>query len=125
MDETDRSELFRERTRDVILAMRAQYLASGANALTHWDQITARARAALQMHPTAARWMGELARTLRIGAPSNSTSSAMLALEAEVDGRGLSAVWREAMRHELPLVMAEARFEAEARKERREGAKHA
>ena len=120
MDEQEQSELFRERTRDVLLALRAQYLAGGANALKHWAQLESRARAALRTRSTAGRWASEMCRRLGVGAPSPALSRSILSLEADVDGRGLSRAWRAAMSFELPLVLAEARLEAEVRKERAE-----
>lgn len=119
MDGQEQVELFRQRTMDVILALRAQYLAMGGNSLTHWDQIAARATGALRTTTTAAQWTSEVLRRLRIVAPSSSLSLAMVALEADVDGRGLSATWRLVMRRELPVVIAEARLEAEARQKAR------
>lgn len=123
-DSERRSEEARERlrdvTRDVILQMRAQYLAGGGNALTHWDHIAARVKAAIQMRSTAATWGTEMMRTLRLGSPSRSLSSALVALKNEVDEAGRSREWRSVMLSEHSLVMAEARLEAEARRDARE-----
>jgi hypothetical protein len=112
-------EVVRDLTRDVILEMRAQYLANGANAMKHWEQIEARVKAAAMSTSTVGEWASELMRTLRLGAPSSSLSSALLTLVAEVDGRGMSQRWAEQVERELGLLMAEVRVEADARRERR------
>ncbi len=121
MEKSEREwgEVARDLTRDVVLEMRAQYLAGGANALTHWDQITSRVKAAAMSTSTAAEWSSEVMRTLRLGAPSSSLSSALATLVAEVDGRGRSQRWIEQVERELGLLMAETRLEAEGRRERR------
>jgi hypothetical protein len=112
-------EVVRDMTRDVILEMRAQYLANGANAMKHWEQIEARVKAAAMSTSTVGEWSSEVMRTLRLGAPSSSLSSALLTLVAEVDGRGMSQRWVEQVERELGLLMAEVRVEADARRERR------
>lgn len=127
VNKAEQEDLFRELTADVILDMRAQYLAGGGNAVTHWDRLTSCATSALKKRPTAAKWVTEMVRALRLGAPSSKLSASATTLEREVDLRGLSREWKGLMRSEMAMVIADARMEALARKEAREGeeAEHA
>lgn len=112
----NRKEVLEQATVRVLLAIRARYLAEGANALKHWDQLHDRMRSAIEevKHKTVAAWFTRLAETLDIQVTS-SISSVVAELEAEVQTTERSA-WANMVREEHAMLIALAQKEAEARK---------
>lgn len=102
----------------MLLEVRAEYLAGGANALKHWQQLHDRALLATRTSSRISEWTTTLARALQLGSPSKSRSSAMITLCEEVDADDAEAL--DLIEDELGYVMARCRLEAERRKAARE-----
>lgn len=111
-------------TTDLVLCLRAQYLAGGASALKHWDQLAERLRAATRTSSTAEAWATRLCRDLLVAVPSAQTSAAMEALVLATRRHGAVA-WLALVEREWAYVMARARRLAEERREERLAAKEA
>lgn len=104
-------------TVDVVMELRRQYLAGGANALKHWDQITDRMRAATRTCAGPEEWVTKLCRDLQIAAPSSSLSSAVEALTEMVRrSRGGAHAWLALVEREYAFMIARARRLAEERR---------
>lgn len=116
MDDGKRDRVL-DRVVDLLMAVRAEYLGAGANALKHWDQIHDRAKLATRTSERLSEWCTTLRRRLNLGSPSSSTSSAIVALCAEVDADDAEAL--DLIESEMGFVMARCRLEAERRKEER------
>jgi hypothetical protein len=113
----EQKEKLRTMTVEVILSNRRQYLALGANALTHWDMLHNRALSAVRRSGTVDKWVSLFRRSLQLAAPDSSACSVILDLtttvkELRADGATLAMI-----RDELGLLMAMARKCAEERKE--------
>jgi hypothetical protein len=100
----------------LLMELRRAYLAAGGSPLKHWDQITDRLRAAARTSATVPEWTTALMRSLQLGAPSRSLSSAIDALAVAVTEVG-AAAWLDLLEREHGYVMARARLEAERRRE--------
>lgn len=100
-----------------VLAARAEFLAQGANSLSHWEQIETRMRAAAKMTTTAPEWMTRTLRGLRIVGQSRSLSLATVALAAAVGDR--PGVLLDLIDRDSAYILALARSEAERRKRAR------
>lgn len=123
LDKQQKEDL-RNRLVSLILEVRRQYLAEGANSLKHWDQLQGALKSAGRQAETVEQWYSTLARKVRLGPPSSSLSSDVVALREYVDGLGAEArteFLRMAM-DELPLLVALARSAADARREARDDA---
>lgn len=103
-----------------LLTVRGEYLAAGANALKHWQQIQDRALLATRTSERISEWTSSVARELQLGSPSSSRSSATLALTDLVDADDGEAL--DVIEVELGYIMARCRVEAERRREEREAA---
>lgn len=114
----------RDRVLDAVVALlmtvRGEYLAAGANALKHWQQIHDRALLATRTSERISEWGTTLAHELQLGSPSSSRSSALIALCDEVDADDAEAL--DLIESELQIVMARCRLEADRRREEREAA---
>lgn len=105
----------------LLLALRAEYLSSGASAITHWDHLKTRPLAAARMCSSLDEWFTQTRRKLQLGAPSKDSSRFLVALTSECadQGRRDKAVLRF-IEKRIDMLIALARGEAEQRKERRE-----
>jgi len=117
--DNDKREALIQRTVAVVLELRRQYLATGANALKHWQQIHDRLRISVRTTTSVAEWATRMQAGLKLGVPSSSLSSAILLLEDEAACIPQPA-WLDLIEREHAYVMAVARKEAEDRKEQRE-----
>lgn len=104
-----------------LLALRAEYLTAGANAMTHWEHLQTRPQAAARTQGTLAEWIDATRRGLRLGAPTRDSSTCSLALLREARDQG----WADAtalgwIERRMSLVIARARERADERKARRE-----
>lgn len=115
MDE--RREAMRLATVRWIAYVRMEYLRAGASPLKHWEQIQSRMLAATRSASTVGEWATRMMRGLQLPPPSNSGSLALDDLVTVV-GKDCGA-WLDMIEQEYGLVMAEARLDAEARKEKR------
>lgn len=106
-------------TADVLIEVRAQYLAGGANALKHWDQISDRMRAATRTQANPQAWCTKLLRDLQISTPSSSTSSALERLCEAVGIIGKPAEWLRLIDAEHAYIIARVRTMAEERRDAR------
>ncbi len=102
-------------TVDVVMELRRMFLATGANPLSHWDQIESRMRAATRTCAGPEEWCTKLCRDLRLSAPSNSLSSAMEDL-TEAARRYGAARWLALVEREYAYMIAKARRIAEERR---------
>ena len=121
MDEGRRDRVI-DRVVALLMEVRAEYLASGANALKHWQQLHDRALLATRTSSRIGEWATTLSAELQIGSPSSSRSSALIALTDEVDADDAEAL--DLIEDELTWIMALCRTEAERRREAREEAAH-
>lgn len=120
----ERKHALRWATVRVLLALRSEYLRTGANALKHWEQLQSRMRAAARMTTTPEEWVTRMQRGLQIPTTSSSLSSAMAALSDEVATLPRPSVWLDLVEREHGYLMAMARLEAEDRKEKRQEDDH-
>lgn len=118
VDETT-METWRLLTAGALLDLRSAYLKAGASPLKHWDQILDRMRAAARTSASVEEWHTSMCRSLQLGAPSSSASSALAELRATVGSARGS--WLDMIDREHGLLMAMARLEAERRKNARAG----
>jgi hypothetical protein len=119
LDETTKEKL-RTLTVEVLLVMRAAYLAAGANPIKHWEQLQDRARSAARRSQSPEEWATALARGLQLPALSSSGSRALVDLVAAVAERGCAVEWLDLIEREYGLLMAMTRLCAEERKAARE-----
>ena len=109
-------------TVNLVLAVRAQYLAGGANAIDHWDQLATRMRVATRTTVSPEQWVSTLLRRLKINTPSVDTSRAADALaeacaRTTAEGRGSGGVlWLNHVDAEFAFILARCRVIAEERK---------
>lgn len=115
----DEMERWREATTGVMLDLRSAYLRAGASPLKHWDQLLDRMRAAARTAASVEEWHTSMSRSLQLGAPSNSASSALADLRALVGAARTE--WLDMIDREHGLLIAMARLEAERRKGDRGG----
>lgn len=109
-----------------LLALRREYLATGANAITHWDQLQTRMIAASRTTGTVAGWVSKVRYSLRLGAPSRDSSQCSTALERETqEERVKDADVLRLVERRAPMLVALARVTAEERKEAAIAAKEA
>lgn len=104
----------------LMLEVRKDFLAGGAKALTHWDQLQTRMRRAAATTGTFPAWFTSLCLGLRLAAPSNSTSSAaakVISALAEIE-RGDRA-WISLINAEYACILARCRLEADRRREQK------
>lgn len=98
----------------VMMATRSEYLAAGASALKHWDQLHDRLHLALRTSSTAEQLVTALRRGLRLSAPSSDSSAAAVDLVGAMDADPTQ--WIGMLEDEIGLVMARSRLEAERRR---------
>lgn len=99
----------------VMMATRAEYLAAGANALKHWDQLHDRLHLALRTSSTAEQLVTSLRRGLHLSAPSSDSSAAAIDLVTAMDADPSACM--DMLESEIGLVMARSRVEAERRRD--------
>ena len=119
LDDQQRERL-RTLTVEVILAVRREYLASGANALTHWDQIQDRMRMATRTTTSPEEWATALCRSLRLPALHSVSCLALLDLANAVRDMKCAPSWLDQCEREYGWIIALARRSAEQARERRE-----
>lgn len=116
IDETARERL-RNLTVEVLLEIRAAHLRTGsANVLRHWDQLQDRVRAASRVSTNVESFATELARSMRVDAPSVAHATAVRQLADEVRDRACAREWLDLVDEEWGYLMALARSIADARK---------
>ena len=114
----EQRESLRNKTVDVLLAMRAAYLrTSRPNVLRHWDMLQDRMRAAARTTSSPEEWVTETSRRWQLGSPNSDCSAALRSLADEVRERGASREWLDLVEAEYGYLMAMARSIAEQRKE--------
>ena len=113
-----RLEAMRGATVDLILSLRAQYLANGASPLKHWDQISERIQASIRQTSTVDQWCSLMMRQLQLQSPSLNSASSIAALRSTVGVHVLA--WQRMVANETGALMADARLLAEQRKLGRE-----
>lgn len=106
-----------EETRDamvaLLLALRWEYLGTGASPLRHWDQLQDRVRAAARMACDVPSWVTCVSRGLQLGAPSPERAAATERVARLVGDRTSS--WLDAIEAEHGYLMALARLRVQER----------
>ncbi len=116
----DEKERLRTLTVEVLLALRAAYLASPqSNALKHWDILLTRMLAAAKISTTPEEWVTGMTRRLQLGALSSSAYSAITDLADYVREHGLARDWLGLIEREHGHIMALTRLSADKRREAR------
>lgn len=116
-------EEVREATVSLLLAVRAEYLAAGASALKHWDQLQDRVRSAARTSSTLPEWSTALGRSLGLGAPSRDRCSAIDALHKLLMEQREENEWLALVESEYGYLLAMARLRAEQRRETKRASK--
>jgi len=114
-DDEARADAIREAAIRVLLETRREYLAAGANALKHWEQLYDRLVLALRTSSTAEQFVSAFRRGLHLGAPSVEAARAAVALAEAMDADAAS--WIALLEEEVGYLVAAARKAAEERKE--------
>jgi hypothetical protein len=118
LQESEKEKL-RTETVEVLLSIRAAYLAQGANALKHWTQLSDRMRGAVRTSESPEEWYTTMLRTLQIrAAPSLLSSTCLLELADHVRELGAASEWLDMVEREYGLLIAMARKTAEERRDR-------
>lgn len=117
LDEEKR-EALRTRTVNVLLGLRAQYLADGGSPMKHWQQIHDRMRMAAATTASVPEWVTEMQRALQISTPNSKLSTSILELATECETIA-DPDFLDLIEEEHGYIMALARAEAEDRKEQR------
>lgn len=102
-------------TVDVLLHLRRAYLSAGASPIRHWDQMSDRMRAAARTTASVPEWTTAIGRSLQIGAPGKSLSSAIEALTIASTETG-AAAYLDLIEREHGYIIARARLANEQRK---------
>lgn len=105
-------------TVDVLLAMRAQFLATGASALKHWDQLAEAMKSAVRRSSGPETWVSTMGARLRLESPSSDLSAKSVALVETVRRYDVRA-WLALVESEGVYLLARARTLAEERREAR------
>ena len=111
-------ERLRTLTVEVLLEIRRAYLQTGqANVLRHWDQLQDRTRSSARMSSSPEEWATNMARSLRLDAPSSRFSEAVLELTHAVREMSCEGAWLDLLEREYQFMIVMARRCAEQRKE--------
>jgi hypothetical protein len=116
IDEATKEKL-RTQTVELLLVVRAAYLADGGNPLKHWDQIQDRMRSAARRAQTPEEWATLLCKGLQLPVLSGKASKVLVDLVAMVAERGCAMEWLDLIEREYGLLMALTRLCAEQRRE--------
>ena len=118
MDKVQQREAVRDAAVSLMMETRSEFLASGANPMSHWDQLHDRLLVAMRSSETVETLVTAWRRGLRLGSPSLgcATAAQQLAETADADAQEMI----EMLESELGLIMARARLEAERRKAAKE-----
>jgi len=108
------TEIARAAVVRLVLALRAEYLAAGANPLKHWEQLHERLRAAARTTGTAEEFATKLQRDLRIATVTSSFCSATTELVDAVGGE--HAALLDLIDREHGYIMALARKAADEKR---------
>lgn len=103
----------------LILAARAEYLAAGANALKHWDQIQDRLRAAARTSSAVGQFVTAFSRGLQLSAPGGARAAATERLAEAVEEYPR---WLELVEEEHAFLLAAARLRSDQRREEKKEA---
>lgn len=116
-------EKLRSAAVEMLLEMRAAYLrTAGAKVLTHWDILQSRMRSAARTSSNVEEWATDMARALRLDAPSASYSEVLRQLADR--GRDHGSAFLDLVDAEYGYLMAMARAVSEKRKEARDGTRN-
>jgi hypothetical protein len=117
----ERKERLRNETVDLLLEMRAAYLAGGSpNVLHHWDIMQSRMRIAARSTSSVEEWATSMSRALQLQAPSVSYSVSLRALADDVREVRAARDFLQLVEDEYGYLMALARGIAEQRKATKE-----
>lgn len=118
LDEQSKKQL-RDLTVEVLLSMRREYLAAGANALKHWDQLQDRMRSAARTTTTPEEWATAMCRSLRLAALHKESCSDLYQLAELVHEKQCAGDWLSLLEREYGYLIALARLASEKAKEQR------
>jgi hypothetical protein len=114
--EATKKQNLKELTINLLLALRADLLAAGANALSHWEQLQTRLERACKTADTIDVWFSVLTRSLAIPTPSRSSVGAFNLLSAQTTALECDGDWIAEMQRTVPALIALTRVRAEDRK---------
>lgn len=112
-----KTDRVRAATVELVLDLRAEYLATGANALPHWDQLLDRMRASARSTSSVVSWITAVSRGLGLGAPSERRGQSTVALVEAVGPD--DAAFLDLVENEHAYLLALARRAARERREER------
>jgi hypothetical protein len=121
MHDEQRADAVRDAAVEMLLELRAEYLANGANAMKHWDQLHDRTLMALRTSANGEQLTSALRRGLNLSASSSRCSNAIDRFVRVLDADPM--LWLGMMESEIGYLMARTRVEAERRKAAREESK--
>lgn len=116
-----RREDLRNATISLLLEVRRAYLATGASALDHWQQIQSRTRRAAKSSTTVEEWFSTLSRGLRLPSAGSSLSSELESLRSIVGDD--AAEWLRMLEDETAALLARTRALADAQRAAKEETK--
>lgn len=114
------SETLLSLTVDALLDLRAAFLKTGVNAITHWTQLETRMRSAERRAQDPEEWFTLMLKGLRIEGASLNSCRSSVELAKFVDSQARNRAWHELLERRWGMVMATARLTAEQRKEAKE-----
>lgn len=118
MIESEKEEL-RSAAVEMLLEMRAAYLrTASANVLKHWDILQSRMRSAARTSSNVEEWATDMARAMRLDAPSANYSEALRRLADLARDHG--GAFLDLIDAEWGYLSAMARAVSEKRKEARD-----
>lgn len=103
-------------TVELLLAIRADLLAAGANPMSHWEQLQTRLERACKTADTLDAWFSVLCRSLSIPTASRNSVSAFSLLTTQVEAWACEGEWIAEMQRTIPALVAQTRLRAEDRK---------
>lgn len=116
-----KADAVREAAVEMLLELRAEYLASGISAMKHWDQLHDRTLMALRTSSNGETLTTAIRKGLNLSASSSRCSNAIDRFVKVLDADPM--LWLGMMESEIGYLMARTRVEAERRKAAREEGK--
>lgn len=112
-------ERLRTATVEVLLDLRAAYLAGGASPLKHWDQLHDRLRSAARTTDSPEEWHSAMLRSLQLAAANSSACSGLKRLVDLVHELDARRAWFDLLEREHGYLIALTRLDSEKRREAR------
>ena len=107
-------------TVEVLLDLRATYLANGGNAIKHWTILETRMRSSERQAQDPEEWASLMLKKLQIEGASMNSCRSLVDLAKFVDTPEKNRAWLDMIERRHGMVIGTARLTAEQRKEARE-----